>query len=167
MSKTIESLTLGKDVNQSKTVITNNINLGKEEFKQIENRYIPPNPYENATNEVLISSDFINKFSKIVVNMLTINDLKLVAQLVDLSGKIIFNVEELRELISLFLNCPINLVSINLLPVEPHGCFGKYSPYRYINNIKIDQRDFRLLYNQHYNYLTDEYKICLEKIISF
>ena len=167
MSKTLESLTVGKDINQNKTVITNNINLGKNDEQNLSSRFIPPNPYESVTGEIFIQSDFINKFAKIVVNMLTINDLKLIAQLVDLSGKIIFNVEELKELISLFLTCPVHDITINLLPIEETGCWSKHSPYRHIENIKIQQRDFKLLFNQHYNYLKDEYKISLEKVIQF
>lgn len=166
MSRTVESLTVGKDVNQSKTVITNNINLSQKQPESVPSLYIPPNPYENETGGVFISSEFINKFAKIVVNMLTVNDLKLIAQIVDLSGKIIFNPDELRELIALFLNCQINEVILNLMPIEPVGCFGHYSPYRYINNIKIQQRDFKLLFNQHYNELTDIYKISLERVFS-
>ena len=166
MSKTIESLTVGKDVNQSKTVITNNIHVGQKESSVVPSIYIPPNPYENATSQVFTSAEFLEKFTKIVVQLLTIQDLKLIAQLVDLSGKIIFNVEELRELITLFLGCNINEVTINLLPYEPHGCFGKVSPYRFIENIKIGQRDFKLLFNQHYNYLKDEFIISLEKVLS-
>ena len=166
MSKTLESLTVGKDVNQSKTIITNNINLNSKEENHQPSLYIPPNPYENSTAQVFTSSEFLEKFTKIVVQLLTIQDLKLIAQLVDLSGKIIFNVDELRELIALFLGCPIDDITINLLPYEPHGCFGKVSPYRFIENIKIQQRDFKLLFNQHYNYLKDEFKISLEKVLS-
>ena len=165
MSKTIESLTVGKDVNQSKTVITNNINLNQKDDTQHPSLYIPPNPYENSTAQVFTSSEFLEKFTKIVVQLLTIQDLKLIGQLVDLSGKIIFNAEELRELISLFLGCPIHDITINLMPYEPHGCFGKVSPYRFIENIKIQQRDFKLLFNMHYNYLKDEFKISLEKVL--
>jgi len=166
MSKTLESLTLGKDVNQNKTVINNNINVNQKEAEPTISRFIPPNPYENVTGEIFIQQDFINRFSKIVVNMLTINDLKLIAQLVDLSGKIIFNVEELKELIALFLNCTTSDITINLLPIEDVGCLSKHSPYRHIENIKIQQRDFKLLFNQHYNYLKDEYRISLEKVIA-
>ena len=165
MSKTIESLTLGKDVNQSKTVITNNIHVNQKENQNTPSLFIPPNPYENTTVQLFTPAEFLEKFTKIVVQLLTINDLKLIGQLVDLTGKIIFNAEELRELISLFLGCNINDVTINLLPFEPHGCFGKISPYRFIENIKIQQRDFKLLFNQHYNYLKDEFKISLEKVI--
>ena len=166
MSKTIESLTVGKDVNQSKTVITNNINLNQKDNNPPPSVYIPQNPYENATAQIYTPPEFLEKLTKIVVQLLTIQDLKLIGQLVDLSGKIIFNVDELRELISLFLGCPIHDITINLMPYEPHGCFGKVSPYRFIENIKIQQRDFKLLFNMHYNYLKDEFKISLEKVLT-
>ena len=62
MSKTIESLTVGKDVNQSKTVITNNIHVnpnGQKDDQQTSSLYIPPNPYENATSQVFTSAEFL------------------------------------------------------------------------------------------------------------
>ena len=69
--------------------------------------------------------EFSNVYVKMLDELLTINDLKILAQLIDISGKIIFNVQDLTRLIGVFIGCPEELISINLLPIEEVGCLSK------------------------------------------
>jgi len=172
-SKTVESLTIGKDVNNSKVTVQNTINLSTNKQPQQEtphspaSQFILPNPYEQATQPIMTSPDFLNVYVKMLSELLTVNDFKLLAQLIDISGKIIWNLADLIRLISLFIGCSEDLIQINLLPPEEIGCLShKYSPFRNIENIKIQGRDFKFFFNQHYNALRDDYRVSLDKILT-
>ena len=170
-SKTVESLTIGKDVNSSKVNIHNTINVGhKQPTSEAPptSQFILPNPYEHATQNIMTSPDFLVVYSKMLAELLTINDFKLLAQLVDQTGHILFNLQDLIRLISLFIGCTEDLIQINLLPPEEIGCFShKVSIFRTIENIKVQGRDFKFFFNQHYNSLRDDYRVSLDRIVSF
>ena len=173
-SKTVESLTIGKDVNNSKVTIQNTVNVSTKNPNQ-ENPQSPPtsqfflpNPYEHATQPIMPVPDFLNVYVKMLAELISLNDFKLLAQLIDPTGKIIFNLADLTRLIALFIGCTADLININLLPPEEIGCFShKFSPFRTIENIKVSGRDFKFFFNQHYNALRDDYKVSLDKIITF
>ena len=172
-SKTVESLSIGKDVNNSKVTVQNTINVSTKQPNADnspnppQSTFILPNPYEQATQPIMPVPEFLNVYVKMLAELFTINDFKLLAQLIDISGKIIFNIQDLTRLIGLFIGCPEELISINLLPIEEVGCLSKASPFRKIEIIKIQGRDFKMFYNQHYNALRDDYRVSLEKIIHF
>ena len=103
-----------------------------------------------------------------LAELISLNDFKLLAQLIDQTGKIIFNLADLTRLIALFIGCTEDLININILPPEEIGCLShKFSPFRAIENIKVQGRDFKFFFNQHYNALRDDYKVSLDKIITF
>ena len=173
-SKTVESLTIGKDVNSSKVNIHNTINVSHKQPNTDNptpppaSQFILPNPYEQATQNIMTSPDFLVVYSKMLAELLTINDFKLLAQLVDLTGHILFNLQDLIRLISLFIGCTEDLIQINILPPEEIGCFShKASIFRSIENIKVQGRDFKFFFNQHYNSLRDDYRVSLDRIVSF
>ena len=172
-SKTVESLTIGKDVNNSKVTVQNTINVSTKRQNPDDppispaGQFILPNPYEQSTQPIMPMPEFLNVYVKMLAELLTINDFKLLAQLIDISGKIIFNIQDLTRLIGLFIGCPEELISINLLPIEEVVCLTKASPFRKIEMIKIQGRDFKMFYNQHYNALRDDYRVSLDKIIHF
>ena len=172
-SKTVESLTIGKDVNNSKVTIQNTVNVSTKQPNPDNqtpptSQFFLPNPYEQATQPIMPVPDFLNVYVKMLAELLTINDFKLLAQLIDPTGKIIFNLADLTRLIALFIGCTEDLININLLSPEEIGCFShKFSPFRSIENIKVHGRDFKFFFNQHYNALRDDYKVSLDKIITF
>ena len=170
-SKTVESLTIGKDVNSSKVNIHNTINVSNTKPTSDApptSQFILPNPYEQATQNIMTSPDFLNVYVKMLSELLTVNDFKLLAQLIDPTGKIIFNLADLIRLIALFIGCTEDLIQINILPPEEIGCFShKASPFRAIENIKVQGRNFKFFFNQHYNSPRDDYRVSLDKIISF
>ena len=170
----------------SQREIKNNTSL--EETESTPMRFIEPNPYgkdafgkdafdgqyPSTTPTHDISQyipkpcyDFEEQYKNYLNQLVTCEDLKLVANLIDRSGKVIMTLHELVRFIALYGGFPESEVSISLEPIEEVGCFRKKAAFRYrtVKTIKIVQRDFKLLYNNLYNELIDNEKICLETII--
>ena len=167
--------------------IKNNTSLGESnlETESSPMRFIEPNPYgkdefglegqyPSTTPSRIISQyipkpcyDFEEQYKNYLIQLVTCEDLKLVANLIDRSGKVIMTLPELVRFIALYGGFPESEVSISLEPIEEVGCFRKKAAFRYrtVKTIKIVQRDFKLLYNNLYNELIDNEKICLETII--
>ena len=170
----------------SQREIKNNTSL--EETESTPMRFIEPNPYgrdafegqypsTTPTREGLCHNisqyipkpcyDFEEQYKNYLIQLVTSEDLKLVANLIDRSGKVIMTLHELVRFIALYGGFPESEVSISLEPIEEVGCFCKKAAFRYrtVKTIKIVQSDFKLLYNNLYNELIDNEKICLETII--
>lgn len=94
------------------------------------------------------------------------NNPKLIANIIDQSGKVIIGAEDLIDAISLMLNVDRNLISISYEDPEV-GCLGKVNPIKQITDIKINGYDFRLGYNKQYNMLSSMFSISLTKTILF
>jgi hypothetical protein len=92
------------------------------------------------------------------------NNKKLLANLLDQSGKIIVDIESLATIISKLLNVNLDTIHISY-SVPTEGCLAKVTKIYDIDNIKINHIDFRLGYNEKYNVLNDDYAISLTKII--
>lgn len=157
------ALTGGQTTNQP--VVNNNITINNKEPAK-ESVFIEPNPYEQVEN-VVVNPEFIDFFNKMCINLLTVNDYALLANIIDQSKRIIFTANDLQVIISKFLNC--ESVTINVLPpVVGGGCLCKVKNGMYldIENIKVKTRDFKLMYNTAYNTLKDDYHVCLDKVLS-
>jgi len=79
--------------------------------------------------------------SSICFELLTVNDYKLLAKVIDQSKRIIFSVSDLQVVIATYVGCTQSDVTINLMPVETSGgCFCKMvTMYQGVENIKINQ----------------------------
>ena len=92
--------------------------------------------------------------------------MKLIANIIDQSGKIIINANDLVQAISLILNIDFNLIKLSYEDPEP-GCLKHVNPIKKISSIKINGLDFKLQYNKEFNILEDQFNISLEKVIIF
>lgn len=120
---------------------------------------------EVSTEDVDKNNSFLKKLNEILTHTLISDDLKLLTNLIDDSGKIILSGYDLCELISLMLNVPINDISINYKENFVTECLKvKILPYKHISNIKIKNKDFKNSQNEAYNILTDVYKISLRTV---
>jgi len=112
------------------------------------------------------------------INLLTVNDYALLANIIDQSKRIIFSINDLQIIISKFLGCESVIIYV-LPPVVSGGCLCKvknimYLDIEYIKNImyldieyiKNKSRDFKLMYNTAYNMLKDDYHVCLDKVLA-
>ena len=130
----------------------------------------PPNPYvtersvsvedDNAIvndGEFNPSMEFYKHLSKVLSEMMRDNTPKMIANLIDDSGKIIVGAADLVVLISSITNKDANSVSIIYDNHKEQGCFAKVNPIKKVRNIKVGGVDFQLCFNKEYNILADEF----------
>jgi len=170
IARTVSSIALGAlsplgNHTNNTPVVNNNITINSNEPVK-ESTFIEPNPY-NEMEKVSINPEFIDLFNKLCINLLTVNDYALLANIIDQTKRIIFTSNDLQLIISKFLGC--DQVTINVLPPQVNGgcvCKIKESLYLDIENIKIKSRDMKLMYNTAFNTLKDDYHICLDKVLN-
>lgn len=100
-----------------------------------------------------------------LANILKTNNIKLIANLIDNSGKVILDAVNLVKLVALITNTKESEVNIEYQTDEEPGCWNKLKPVKIIENIKVQHKDFKLCYNYEYNMLSDTYAISLKKFI--
>ena len=135
-----------------------------------------PSPYEEpqvverdvtlAESEPLNGNelDLFKTIAKTFGEILRDNNPKLIANLIDQSGKVIIDAESLVRIVALV--CQAHPESINIeYEVKETGCCGKLNPIKNIEAIKVAGLDFKLTYNEKYNMLTDQYSISLRKVL--
>ena len=111
-------------------------------------------------NELALYKHLALAFSMILKS----NNVKLIANLIDQSGKVILSASDLLTAISLALGIDPNGVKIQYEDPDP-SCLGKVNPIKIISTIKVCGYDFNLAYNKQYNQLTDEFGISLTKCL--
>jgi hypothetical protein len=129
----------------------------------------PPIPLEGPHPDSVegLRPGFADVYKEIALtfsHILRSNNKKLLANLLDQSGKIIVDIESLARIISKFLDTPLDSVHIEYV-VPESGCLAKACKVYDIVNIRIYHIDFRLGYNEKYNILHDEYAISLSRVI--
>lgn len=118
-----------------------------------------PNFYRNEI-------EFYKTLSSILSSILKDNNPKLIANLIDNSGKVILTGNQLVKIISLKIMKDPSEVNIQYKDEEP-GCMAKVKFIKDIINIKINNESFSLKYNAEYNILKDDYNISLDRVIIF
>ncbi len=101
-------------------------------------------------------------------NILKDNNPKLIANIMDNSGKIIVDAANLIKIISLLCGVVETDIHIEYISKDKEvGCTGcsKINPIKQIENIKIGYVDFKLGFNDKYNMLTDTFNVSLKKCI--
>lgn len=115
--------------------------------------------------EALTQESNLNKaIAQTFGHILKDNNPKLLANIIDSSGKVICDAASLVSIISIHVNMPVEQVTITY-EEQDTGCMAKVNPIRKIKTIKIASLDFHLAYNQKYNILSDTYFISLSKVL--
>ena len=136
-----------------------------------------PNPYANVDPPVIERDvtledenlngnelDLYKTIAKTYGHILKDNNPKLVANLIDQSGRVIIDAESLIKIVALV--CQAQPESINIeYELSGGGCCAKINPIKRIEAIKVAGLDFKLTYNEKYNMLTDEYSVSLRKVL--
>ena len=123
-----------------------------------------------TTEEIENNIEFHKKRAEILTNALCMDDKKLLANLIDNSGKVIISAQEFCELVSIMLSnddYQVNASDIAITFQEEliTSCFKVHvTPYKHITAIKINNQDFHNVQNEAYNALTDKYKISVEQV---
>ena len=143
-----------------------------------QNMQVEPNPYENTqvmerdvtltdeNNQTLNGNelDLYKTIAKTYGHILKDNNPKLVANLIDQSGRVIVDAESLIKIVALV--CQAQPESVNIeYELTGGGCCAKINPIKRIEAIKVAGLDFKLTYNEKYNMLTDEYSVSLRKVL--
>ena len=95
------------------------------------------------------------------------NNAKLIANIIDNSGKIIVEAGNLIKIIALITNTAETDIHIEYVNNDGAGCMActKINPIKKIENIKIGYVDFKLGFNDKYNILSDTFNVSLKKCI--
>jgi len=169
LSKTISSVALsalgGLGSTTNSPTVNNNITINTA---SPDEKFVESSPYEQVDTSST-NPQFTDMFNRLCIELLTVSDYKLLVNIIDPSKRIIFSVGDLKILIATYIGCRVEDVFINLLPIETSsGCLCKHIPsmYQQIENIKIKERDFKLMYNTAFNTLKDAYHICMDRVIA-
>jgi len=94
--------------------------------------------------------------------ILKTNNIKLLANIIDCSGKVVLPARDRLTTIALILG--IEEQQIRLSYEDPDStCLNKVSPIKNIASIKVNGYDFNLAYNHQYNELTDVFGVSLTR----
>ena len=126
------------------------------------NNYVPE--YKTSENLMLRENELFKHLAVSFSNILKSNNPKLIANLVDQSGKVILAANDLVTAISLILGINESSVKINYEDPEA-GCLGKINPIKKISSIKTNGYDFQLHFNKEYNTLTEDFGVSLVKCL--
>ena len=122
------------------------------------NNYVPE--YTTSDNLMLRENDLFKHLAVSFSNILKSNNPKLIANLIDQSGKVILSASDLITAIALILG--INESSVKISYEDPEaGCLAKVNPIKKISSIKANGYDFQLAFNKEYNTLTDDFGVSL------
>lgn len=141
-----------------------------------QNMQVEPNPYDVVERDVTLTEesptqslngnelDLYKTIAKTYGHILKDNNPKLVANLIDQSGRVIVDAESLIKIVALV--CQAQPESVNIeYELTGGGCCAKINPIKRIEAIKVAGLDFKLTYNEKYNMLTDEYSVSLRKVL--
>jgi hypothetical protein len=178
--------------NESSIVINNTVNNDrlkvaerKKEFPQqiqyppldvdapsvapVFEREVQPQPVSDPTAEEIAElkaqieyyQELARTFSKILKN----NNTKLIANLIDQSGKIILDAESLCLLIGLITASDPSTVNIQYESNDETGCLAKINLIHKVKSIKIGVIDFNLGFNAQYNTLQEKFAVSLKRVL--
>ena len=164
--------------NSCNVVINNNATQDKLQYPQevvYNGEFQSVNPVKTNDSEFSTSpcgeSISLEEFYKLLAltfsNILKDNNPKLIANIIDNSGKIIVEAGNLVKIIALITGARETDIHIEYINNDGAGCTActKIKPIKKIENIKIGYSDFKLGFNDKYNILTDTFNISLKKCI--
>ena len=182
-----------RNTNSCNVVINNNHSNSTPQFRSVtgapsrppdtvvypsvnQSMQVEPNPYDVVERDVTLTEeapaqslngnelDLYKTIAKTYGHILKDNNPKLVANLIDQSGRVIVDAESLIKIVALV--CQVQPESINIeYELTGGGCCAKINPIKRIEAIKVAGLDFKLTYNEKYNMLTDEYSVSLRKVL--
>ena len=121
----------------------------------------------NETGNAINMEELYKLLALTFSTILKDNNSKLIANIIDNSGKIIVEAGNLVKIIALITNSLESDIHIEYVNNDDVGCTAcrKINPIKKIENIKIGYVDFKLGYNDKYNILCDTFNVSLKKCI--
>ena len=165
--------------NNSCNVVIHNNNASQDKLQYPQEVVYNPPDYSNfqsvnpvqskdAGAESTVNMEELYKLLAITFsNILKDNNAKLIANIIDNSGKIIVEAGNLIKIIALITNTAETDIHIEYVNNDGTGCMActKINPIKKIENIKIGYVDFKLGFNDKYNILSDTFNVSLKKCI--
>jgi hypothetical protein len=108
--------------------------------------------------------DLYKEIALTLSRILKDNNKKLLANIIDQSGKIIIDKVSLCTIIAKLIDVNVEFVHLEYV-IHTEGCLGKIVSIADIQDIKINHIDFRLGYNEKYNILQSDFSISLKKVL--
>ena len=128
---------------------------------------MPPRGYADDESPITYATSYEPLYRHLVItygDILRTNNSKLLANIIDCSGKVILPARELLTTIALMLG--VEEQQIRLSYEDPDStCMGRVSPIKNIATIKVNGYDFNLAYNHQYNELTDVFGVSLTRCL--
>lgn len=113
-----------------------------------------PDPYVSLYKHLAIT----------FANILKTINAKLLANIIDPSGKVVMDADSLVTAIGLLVNTDPRNIKISYEDPDV-GCVGKVNPIKIIASIKVNGYDFSLAYNKLYNILEEEFHVSLTRTL--
>ena len=125
---------------------------------------VEPEPIMYPMAESVTNPDLYRHLAISFSNIVKSNNIKLLANLIDQSGKVVLSASDLVTAISLMLNVAERDIRISY--EDPDStCLSKVSPIKIITSIKVNGYDFNLAYNRQYNELSDVFSVSLTRCL--
>ena len=151
--------------------VTIPVNMRPIQIPATTERYVVVSRQPIVTSEEIDSNiEFHKKRADIMTRILCMDNKKLLANLIDKSGKVILSAQEFCELVACMLSTeayPYLPSDINLTLQEEvnTSCLKSVvSPFKHVISIKINNQDFYNVQNEAYNILTNNYKVSVETV---
>ncbi len=123
--------------------------------------YQPPGDTEEEPQD---TSPLYRHLAIAYADILKTNNIKLIANLIDQSGRVILPARDLLTAIALMLS--VEEDRIRIAYEDPDStCLSKVSPIKNIASIKVNGYDFNLAYNRQYNELSDVFGVSLTRCL--
>ena len=131
---------------------------------------LPPmqRPVSTSDTNKYFPTEFYVKLSEITTNILKSNNPALIANCIDMSGKVILKSEDLIKLIGLMTNTSTNIIKIQYEELIEGGCGlfkQKINPIKTIKTILFDNLEFQVIHNRAHNILQNTFNISLVKCL--
>ncbi len=173
-----------RNINDCSVVINNNNSSTTDAAKK--NESVPPYPSSVVYPSVSLTPDLSPEIvargvtvddndndyelalykmtSTIKDGILKTNNIKMLANVLDTSGKIIIGAEDLVKTVGLACSIPSEKVNIKYIAVDG-TCCGKINPVRSIDTIKVDNQDMVIAFNDKYNMIENKFNISLKRVV--
>jgi hypothetical protein len=144
--------------------ITRNVPATTEQFLVVSSQ-----PTVTAI-EIEENIEFHKKRADILTHILCNDNVKLIANLIDASGKVILSQQDFCELVAVMLSTNEHTYEPSQIRLELReevisSCLKvQISPFKAIRGIKIDNHDFSIVHNEAFNVLKNVYQISTEMV---
>ena len=151
--------------NQSTSTTPDNCEVQYQSTFPQEAQVVVPEEVQQRVTNLENELEFYKILAKILSDILKTNNPKLIANVIDRSGKVIVEAPDLVRLVAVKTHVDVGEINLRYTDEEESGCLAKATRIKEISDIKIRNVSFNLAFNAEYNILKDDYNISLNKVV--